>query len=492
MAQRTVVVTGASTGIGRATVVELVSAGYQVFATVRRDADAESLRQQFPELVTPVIMDLLDEDSVRAAGEVINSAGPLYGLVNNAGAALPGPLETMPIEVFRRQIEINLTAQLLVTQVMLPALHRSAEQIGDARIIMIGSIGGRLSGPILGGYGAAKHGLVGLSSSLRAELAPFNIKVLLIEPGAIATPIWDRGQAAGDELQSRDSGANARYADQIEAATKMAKRLGQSGPDPSVPAKIILHALQNKNPPPRQVVGREAKVVAAMVRVLPFRTFIGSPEHDDAEHRSVARHSRGMHRAVAEGVFVQVLLVVVLGVVEVGGRGDLGSDPPVTRTSELGLELIPHSLGSFQLLRRGRDNRRSVLGADVVALPHPLGRVMVLKEDLEQLLVADHGRVVAHFHDLGVPGTSAADLLVRRIRGEATRISDGGVGDSRRVPEQFLGAPEATESEVGNLRTFGHLLHGNAKDVMESWIDQDRCGSAFECLIGLDQVGLRP
>ena len=272
MAHRAVVVTGASTGIGRATVVELVSAGYQVFATVRREADAASLRQQFPERVTPVIMDLLDEDSVRAAGEVINSAGPLFGLVNNAGAALPGPLETIPIEVFRRQIEINLTAQLLVTQVMLPALHRSAEQIGDARIIMIGSIGGRLSGPILGGYGAAKHGLVGLSSSLRAELAPFNIKVLLIEPGAIATPIWDRGRAAGDELQSRDSEINARYADQIEAATKMAKRLAESGPGPSVPAKIILDALQSKNPPPRQVVGREAKLMAAMVRVLPCRT----------------------------------------------------------------------------------------------------------------------------------------------------------------------------------------------------------------------------
>jgi NAD(P)-dependent dehydrogenase (short-subunit alcohol dehydrogenase family) len=271
VAQRAVVVTGASTGIGRATVVELVSAGFQVFATIRRDADAESLRQQFPELVTPVIMDLLDEDSVRAAGEVVNSAGPLFGLVNNAGAALPGPLETIPIEVFRRQIEINLTAQLLVTQVMLPALHRSAEQLGDARIIIIGSIGGRLSGPILGGYGAAKHGLVGLSSSLRAELAPFNIRVLLIEPGAIATPIWDRGRAAGDELRSGDSEINARYADQIEALTKMAKRQAESGPDPSVPAKIILDALQSKNPPPRQVVGREAKVVAAMVRVLPFR-----------------------------------------------------------------------------------------------------------------------------------------------------------------------------------------------------------------------------
>jgi NAD(P)-dependent dehydrogenase (short-subunit alcohol dehydrogenase family) len=216
-------------------------------------------------------MDLLDEDSVRAAGEVVKAAGPLFGLVNNAGAALPGPLETIPIEVFRRQIEINLTAQLLVTQAMLPALHRSADETGDARIVMIGSIGGRLSGPLLGGYGAAKHGLAGLSSSLRAELAPFKIRVLLIEPGAIATPIWDRGRSAGAELQVADPETHARYADQIDAATKMASRLAGSGLDPSVPAKIILHALQSDNPAPRQVVGREAKVIAAMVRFLPYR-----------------------------------------------------------------------------------------------------------------------------------------------------------------------------------------------------------------------------
>ena len=271
MSLRSVVVTGASTGIGRATVLELVSAGFHVFGTVRRDADAESLRRQFPEVVTPLLMDLLDEDSVRAAGELIKANGPLFGLVNNAGAALPGPLETIPIEVFRRQIEINLTAQLVVTQVMLPALHRAADEIGDARIIMIGSIGGRLSGPTLGGYGAAKHGLAGLSSSLRAELAPFNIKVLLIEPGAIATPIWGRGQAAGEEVQSRDPAINARYADQIEMAAKMGRRMAVSGLDPSVPAKVILDALRSENPPPRQVVGREAKVIAAMVRVLPFR-----------------------------------------------------------------------------------------------------------------------------------------------------------------------------------------------------------------------------
>jgi NAD(P)-dependent dehydrogenase (short-subunit alcohol dehydrogenase family) len=272
---RAVVVTGASTGIGRATVLELVNAGFKVFGSVRRDADADSLLRQFPELVTPLIMDLLDEDSVRAAGQVVKADGPLFGLVNNAGAALPGPLETIPIEVFRRQIEINLTAQLLVTQVMLPALHRSADEMGDARIIMIGSIGGRLSGPMLGGYGAAKHGLAGLSSSLRAELAPFKIKVLLIEPGAIATPIWNRGRVAGEELQVGDAETHARYADQIEATTEMARRLARSGLDPSVPAKVILKALQSDNPPPRQVLGREAKVIAAMVRLLPYRALYG-------------------------------------------------------------------------------------------------------------------------------------------------------------------------------------------------------------------------
>ena len=271
MSPRSVVVTGASTGIGRATVLELVSAGFHVFATVRREADAEGLRRQFPEVVTPLIMDLLDEDSVRAAGEVVRADGPLFGLVNNAGAGFPGPLEILPIEVFRRQLEVNLTAQLLVTQVMLPALRRSAEAVGDARIIMIGSIGGRIAGPMLGAYSAAKHGLVGLSGSLRAELAPSKIKVVLIEPGAIATPIWDRSRATGDGLQSADPKAWARYADQLKAVRQMAQRGATSGLDPAVPAKIILAALQNGNPAPRQVIGREAKLMAAMVRVLPFR-----------------------------------------------------------------------------------------------------------------------------------------------------------------------------------------------------------------------------
>ena len=271
MTDRAVVVTGASTGIGRATVELLVAARFHVFATVRTESDRDGLVTEFGPQVTPLMMDLLDEDSVRAAGAAVCAAGPLFGLINNAGAALPGPLEYLPIEVFRRQLEINLTGQLLVTQVMLPALRRSAEETGDARIVMIGSVGGRISGPILGAYQAAKHGLVGLTGALRAELAPFGIKVLLIEPGAIATPIWNRGAAAGEETRADNPEIAARYGRQLAGSAAMVARGNRSGLPPRVPAAVIMDALQSRNPAPRRVVGRDAKIVAAMVRILPFR-----------------------------------------------------------------------------------------------------------------------------------------------------------------------------------------------------------------------------
>jgi NAD(P)-dependent dehydrogenase (short-subunit alcohol dehydrogenase family) len=271
-AHRSVVVTGASTGIGRATVAALVAQGFHVFATVRKLADAEDLRQEFgDEAVSPILMDLLDEDSVRAAGAEVCAAGPLFALVNNAGAALPCPLEHMPIDSFRRQIEINLTGQLLVTQVMLPALRRSVEEVGEARIVMIGSIGGRIAGPMVGAYHAAKHGLVGLTGSLRAELAQFKIKVLLIEPGMISTPIWDRGRSGAQELEARHPQGFGRYAKTLQDAYAWAERGARTGLDPNVPAKVIAQALTTPNPPPRQVVGRDARVIAGAVRLLPFR-----------------------------------------------------------------------------------------------------------------------------------------------------------------------------------------------------------------------------
>jgi NAD(P)-dependent dehydrogenase (short-subunit alcohol dehydrogenase family) len=268
---RRVLVTGASTGIGRAAVDALVAAGFSVFATIRRDEDAEALRQAHGAAVTPLMMDLLDDDSVRAMGAQVVAAGSLFAVINNAGAAFPGPLEYLPIELFRRQLDINLTGQLLVTQVVLPALRRSAEETGDARIVMIGSIGGRIAGAILGAYHAAKHGLVGLTGALRAELAPFGIKVVLLEPGSIATPIWGKGASIGQDLRTENPEGFARYAAQFRASAEMARRGTDKGLDPAAVAAVIVKSLQEDNPAPRRTVGRDGKVVAVMTRLLPFR-----------------------------------------------------------------------------------------------------------------------------------------------------------------------------------------------------------------------------
>jgi NAD(P)-dependent dehydrogenase (short-subunit alcohol dehydrogenase family) len=267
---RSVVVTGASTGIGRACVNELVRAGCSVWAAVRSDADEAALHRDHPEAVRVLRLDLTDPASIAAAGERVRAAGPLHGLVNNAGVALPGPLEYLPIDVFRRQVEVNLTGQLAVTQAMLPALRLSREQGGEARIVMIGSIGGRIAGPMLGPYHASKFGLVGLTDGLRAELAPWGIRVVLIEPGAVATPIWGRGTAAGDEVMKALPAEAERYAKQFAAVRANAERSAARGIAPARAAKAVVRALTAARPRPRRVVGPDATVAATLVRLLPY------------------------------------------------------------------------------------------------------------------------------------------------------------------------------------------------------------------------------
>jgi NAD(P)-dependent dehydrogenase (short-subunit alcohol dehydrogenase family) len=191
----------------------------------------------------------------------------LHGLVNNAGIALPGPLEHLPLDTFRRQIEVNLVGQLAVTQAMLPALRRGA----DARIVMIGSIGGLVAGPMLGGYHASKFGLVGLAGSLRAELAPFGIRVVLIEPGAVATPIWQRGTAAGDALASELPAQARRYDGQVAKARSDAARNAANGLAPERVAVLVLRAMTDRRPAPRLRAGPDARVAAILVRLLPQR-----------------------------------------------------------------------------------------------------------------------------------------------------------------------------------------------------------------------------
>jgi NAD(P)-dependent dehydrogenase (short-subunit alcohol dehydrogenase family) len=268
---RAVLVTGASTGIGHATVARLVRAGFSVWATVRKDADAERLRTEHPGRVRTVHLDLLDDGSVRAMGEEVCDAGALHAVVNNAGAALSGPLELLPVDVLRRQLDINLVGQLAVTQAVMPALWR-ARAAGDApRIVMVGSIGGRIAGPVLGPYHAAKFGLVGLTDALRAELAPFGMHVVLVEPGVIATPIWQRGLSAGDRLSANLPGGVGRYARQVDRARRSAARNATRGADPELVARVIELAVSARRPRPRVLVGRDAKVTAGLVRLLPDR-----------------------------------------------------------------------------------------------------------------------------------------------------------------------------------------------------------------------------
>src|SRR5690606_18247926 len=195
---RSVLVTGASTGIGEACVERLVAAGWRVFASVRKATDAERLADTHGGRVSVVRFDVTDEAAVRTeCARVVESCGEqgLDGVVNNAGMAVAGPLEFLPLSELRRQLEVNVIGQVGVVQALLPALRRAR-----GRIVLIGSISGRAGMPFTGAYGASKHALEAIADAWRVELAPWGVRVLIIEPGVITTPIWDTAAAHADGM----------------------------------------------------------------------------------------------------------------------------------------------------------------------------------------------------------------------------------------------------------------------------------------------------
>jgi NAD(P)-dependent dehydrogenase (short-subunit alcohol dehydrogenase family) len=264
MASGTVLVTGASSGIGEATALHLKELGFDPVGAVRKDADAERLESKG---LRTVKLDVTDADSIAAARASLGD-GPLAGLVNNAGVAVAAPLEFLPIDQLRHQLEINLVGQVAVTQQFLPALRA-----GRGRIVNVSSIGGRLALPLVGAYAASKFALEGISDSLRRELVPHGVDVILIEPGGVKTPIWSKGNETADQIQAGlPPEAEQLYGPMVEALRRESTRIAeQSGMEPRVVAEVIGKALTSDKPRTRYLVGRDAKVRARVAKVMPDR-----------------------------------------------------------------------------------------------------------------------------------------------------------------------------------------------------------------------------
>src|SRR5215210_4165486 len=264
MANGTVLVTGASTGIGEATVLHLRRLGFDPIAAVRKDEDAERLGVQG---LRTTRIDVTDADQIAAAREALGEE-PLAGLVNNAGIAVAAPLEFLPMDRLRQQLEINLIGQAAVTQAFLPALRRAR-----GRIVNVSSIGGRVGLPLVGAYNASKFGLEGLSDSLRRELRPHGVDVILIEPGGVKTPIWNKAEQLADQmLEDVPPEAERLYGRQIAAVRKNTRRIAtDSGIEPSEVAEVIGTALTASRPRARYLVGNDAKQRALMSKLLPAR-----------------------------------------------------------------------------------------------------------------------------------------------------------------------------------------------------------------------------
>ncbi|BCW90245.1 hypothetical protein sos41_34130 [Alphaproteobacteria bacterium SO-S41] len=266
---RSVVVTGSSTGIGHAAAKELIARGFRVFGSVRKIADGTRLAAEFGANFVPLLFDVTDEAAIaRAAADVRTALNGeiLAGLVNNAGIAVAGPLLHLPIAEFRTQIEVNLTGQLAVTQAFASQLGADRALKGDpGRIVMISSVGGKNGSPFLGPYNASKFGLEGLSESLRRELLLYGIDVIIIGPGAIATPIWEKA----DEVDVSRY-ANTDYAKALDAVKTYMLEIGRKGLKPEAVGKLIADALMLSGRKVRYAIV-PSWIENVMMRVLPKR-----------------------------------------------------------------------------------------------------------------------------------------------------------------------------------------------------------------------------
>lgn len=267
---KSLVVTGVSTGIGWGIAKVLIQNGYRVFGSVRKEQDAERLSKEFGENFVPLIFDVTDEGKVKAAAEEVRKQlndETLFGLVNNAGIAVPAPLIHQSTEDFRHQLEVNLVSVLIVTKAFVPLLGSDRSMRGKpGRIINISSVGGKVGGPFLGAYAASKHGLEGFSESLRRELMLYGIDVIIVGPGSIATPIWDKAEQEDVSMY-----ADTDYAESGRRVQKYMIEDGRRGYPPEKVGEVVLHALTTPRPKVRYSVIPGSSLRRIIQMILPKR-----------------------------------------------------------------------------------------------------------------------------------------------------------------------------------------------------------------------------
>lgn len=270
--RRAVVVTGASSGIGRALALGLAADGFEVFGTVRGEAAARSLAAASAGAVTPVEMDVTDAGQVAAAARAVAAATEgrgLYALVNNAGVDLPGPIETFALDRLRHQLEVNTVGVVAVTQALLPALVA-----GRGRVVNIGSIGARVVLPFNGPYSASKAALAVLTTAWRAELRPRGVDACLVEVGNVRTPIWEKVQrgvegVAGDVAAAGDRAAAAAYTPALHRGTRLVARMARAASAPEVVVRAVRRALHDRRPRATYVAGTDARAWRLVAWTVP-------------------------------------------------------------------------------------------------------------------------------------------------------------------------------------------------------------------------------
>jgi NAD(P)-dependent dehydrogenase (short-subunit alcohol dehydrogenase family) len=267
---RSVVITGASTGIGWAAAKLLLDRGFRVFGSVRKQADADRLKTEFGANFTPLLFDVTDEAAVLAAAREVRAAlagETLSGLVNNAGIAVAGPVLELGADQFRHQMDVNVIGPIIATQAFGPLLGADPSLKGPrGRIVMISSVAGKNGNPLISAYAASKHAIEGLSESLRREMMLFGIDVIIVAPGAVKTPIW----AKADEVDI-SAHKNSPFFPALERIRKFMTQLGETGLPPEKIAEAIADALTSAHPKVRYQITPDP-MRHLITAILPKRT----------------------------------------------------------------------------------------------------------------------------------------------------------------------------------------------------------------------------